>query len=190
MLTTSLRLETAARDDPDPRVRAAALGALARAAPDARESCGRSRRPTTPRPFAAAPPSSRPLLATDADTRVSRLLDLLADRDVTVVEAAAWALGELGAVAVAGGAVDALADVVAHHRDALAREAAVAALGALGDPAGLPAILGACSDKPAVRRRAVLALAPFDGPKRRRRDRSRAHRPRLAGPPGRRRPAP
>jgi HEAT repeat protein len=27
----------------------------------------------------------------------------------------------------------------------------------------LPAILQACEDKPAVRRRAVLALAPFEG---------------------------
>jgi HEAT repeat protein len=53
--------------------------------------------------------------------------------------------------------------VRAHH-DALAREAAVAALGALGDPTALPTILDACHDKPAVRRRAVLALAPFDGP--------------------------
>jgi HEAT repeat protein len=50
------------------------------------------------------------------------------------------------------------------HVDALAREAGVAALGALGDPTGLPAILRACDDKPAVRRRAVLALAPFEGP--------------------------
>jgi HEAT repeat protein len=39
----------------------------------------------------------------------------------------------------------------------------VAAIGALGDPSGLPAVLAACRDKPAVRRRAVLALAPFDG---------------------------
>ena len=44
------------------------------------------------------------------------------------------------------------------------REAAVASLGAIGDHRGLPAIIAACSDKPAVRRRAVLALAPFDGP--------------------------
>ena len=44
------------------------------------------------------------------------------------------------------------------------REAAVAALGALGDERGLAAILVACGDKPAVRRRAVLALAPFEGP--------------------------
>jgi len=53
--------------------------------------------------------------------------------------------------------------VVETHADPLAREAAVAALGALGDPAGLPAILTACADRPAVRRRAVLALSPFTG---------------------------
>ncbi|MDA8283480.1 MAG: HEAT repeat domain-containing protein, partial [Actinomycetota bacterium] len=39
-----------------------------------------------------------------------------------------------------------------------------AALGSIGDPAGLPAVLAATADKPAVRRRAVLALAPFEGP--------------------------
>jgi HEAT repeat protein len=43
------------------------------------------------------------------------------------------------------------------------REAAVAAIGALGDRRGLDAILAACEDRPAVRRRAVLALAPFEG---------------------------
>ena len=32
------------------------------------------------------------------------------------------------------------------------------------DPRGLPAILAAVDDKPNVRRRAVLALAPFEGP--------------------------
>jgi HEAT repeat protein len=50
------------------------------------------------------------------------------------------------------------------HRDALVREAAVAALGSLGDPGGRDAVLAACQDKPAIRRRAVLALAAFDGP--------------------------
>ena len=50
------------------------------------------------------------------------------------------------------------------HADPLCREAAVAALGAIGDEAGLPAILTATTDKPAVRRRATLALAPFEGP--------------------------
>ena len=81
-----------------------------------------------------------------------------------MVEAAAWAVGELGDDAIDAGAVTALATTVVDHRDTLAREAAVAALGALGDPAALPVILAACADKPAVRRRAVLALAPFDGP--------------------------
>lgn len=84
----------------------------------------------------------------------------LADGDATVVEVAAWALGELRPTPP--GAVRALA-AVAGHADALCREAAVAGLGAIGDPEGLPAILAATTDKPAVRRRAVLALAPFEG---------------------------
>jgi len=46
----------------------------------------------------------------------------------------------------------------------LVREAAVAALGAIGDDRGLDAILAATTDKPAIRRRAVLALAPFVDP--------------------------
>jgi HEAT repeat protein len=153
-------LERAASDDPDARVRAAALGALARAAgrrrataawrvalADANPAVRRSA--TDPTPGLDAP--ARPLLA------------LLGDDDVTVLEASAWALGELGAAAVRAGAVPALVTVARAHDDPLAREAAVAAIGALGDPAGLPAVLAACRDKPAVRRRAVLALAPFDG---------------------------
>jgi HEAT repeat protein len=91
------------------------------------------------------------------------MVELLGDDDVTVVEAAAWALGELGAETAGVDAVARLAATVAEHADPLAREAAVAALGALGDRSGLPAILTACHDKPAVRRRAVLALAPFEG---------------------------
>jgi HEAT repeat protein len=50
------------------------------------------------------------------------------------------------------------------HGDALVRESAVAALGAIGSQRGLPAILAATEDKPAIRRRAVIALTPFDGP--------------------------
>ena len=46
---------------------------------------------------------------------------------------------------------------------ALVREAAVAALGSIGDERGLAAILAGTQDKPAIRRRAVLALAPFEG---------------------------
>lgn len=88
------------------------------------------------------------------------LVGALGDADALVIEAAAWAIGERPP---APGAVAALSSVVTTHSDPLCREAAVAALGALGDPDGLPAILAATTDKPAVRRRAVLALAPFEG---------------------------
>jgi HEAT repeat protein len=151
--------------DPDPRVRAAALGAVVRA----------GRAETATRAWAAAVTDSEvlvrrragdlaPIVVQWEPAGVARALAAaLGDADVTVVEAAAWALGELGAVAVEAGAVAALAAVTTGHRDPIAREAAVAALGALGDPAGLPAVLAACDDRPAVRRRAVLALAPFEG---------------------------
>ena len=44
------------------------------------------------------------------------------------------------------------------------RRVASAALGAIGDRSGLESILRATQDRPAVRRRAVIALAPFEGP--------------------------
>jgi HEAT repeat protein len=154
-------LERAARHDPDGRVRSAALGALARAG-------GRRRATTVWRAALADPdPAVRRRaaeLAPGLRAPARPLLTLLADDDVTVIEASAWALGELGAASVRAGAVAALSAVAGEHDDPLAREAAVAALGALGDPAGLYAVLAACRDKPAVRRRAVLALAPFDSP--------------------------
>jgi HEAT repeat protein len=89
------------------------------------------------------------------------LLPLLDDPEPLVVEAAAWALGERATAEPR--TIERLSQVATTHADPLAREAAVAALGAIGDPAGLPAILQATTDKPAVRRRAVLALAPFEG---------------------------
>ena len=92
---------------------------------------------------------------------VTALTRLLEDKAGPVVEASCFALGEIGTDAA--GAVGALSGVATGHKDPLLREAAVAALGAIGDPAGLAAILQATSDKPAVRRRAVLALAPFSG---------------------------
>jgi HEAT repeat protein len=79
-----------------------------------------------------------------------------------VVEVAAWAAGEVTVPDPV--TVSELCALATGHHDALVREAAVAALGAIGDPVGLPAILTATMDKPAVRRRAVLALAPFEGP--------------------------
>ena len=90
---------------------------------------------------------------------ISSLVD---DDDVFVAEMAAWALGERSHPSDSDMAV--LIDRATSHREPLVREACAAALGSIGDPRGLPAILAACGDKPAVRRRAVLALAPFNGP--------------------------
>ena len=89
------------------------------------------------------------------------IIGLLDDDDAMVVESAAWALGERPDPP--GTTIDALVEVATGHEDPLAREAAVAALGAIGDDRGLPAVLAATSDKPAVRRRAVVALAAFEG---------------------------
>ena len=142
-------------DDAGARVRATALGALSRmgraAAHDVANALG------DPDPLVR-----RRACAVAVGVRGVDLIPLLGDPDPLVVEAAAWALGERGAGG--GGVVEALAAVAGASPDPLCREAAVAALGAIGDPAGLPSILAATTDKPAVRRRAVLALAPFEGP--------------------------
>jgi HEAT repeat protein len=157
---SELRVEL--RDARDPRVRSAALGALVRATArsTARDACSIATRDDS----AAVRRRAAELAAGVADLRLTRrLVAMLGDSDMTVLEAAAWALGELGDTTVAAGAVPVLAETAARHNDAIAREAAVAALGALGDPAGLQAVLEACRDKPTVRRRAVLALAAFTG---------------------------
>ncbi|MEO6629815.1 MAG: HEAT repeat domain-containing protein, partial [Aquihabitans sp.] len=90
------------------------------------------------------------------------LLALLQDPEPSVVEVAAWALGERDPAEP--GSVGGLAELASTAEDALIRESAVASLGSLGDTAGLPTILAALKDKATVRRRAVIALAPFDGP--------------------------
>lgn len=160
--------EPAARahlSDPSGRVRATALGALAR--------LGR----LTPDDVRIALADADPLLRRRgcelaAGQPEVDLVPLLGDADNSVAEAAAWALGErrggssdeTDPVPVAAFVVEALAAMATGHEDPLCREAAVAALGALGDERGLAAILTATSDKPAVRRRAVIALAPFEGP--------------------------
>lgn len=89
-------------------------------------------------------------------------LPLLHDAEPGVVEVAAWACGEHETVSDA--VLDRLIALTTGADDPLVRESCAAALGAIGDERGLPAILAACRDKPAVRRRAVLALAPFEGP--------------------------
>lgn len=90
------------------------------------------------------------------------VLHLLDDLDDLVVETAAFVLGERETVT--DEIIARLSHVARAHEISICREAAIAALGALGDEAGLPAILGGLDDRPPVRRRAVLALAPFDTP--------------------------
>ena len=144
----------AARTDPDPKVRIAALRSLAKLGVISEHQLNRALEDPDPAVRTAA-------LEIAADHSFPGLERLLDDQDPMVVESAAWALGERG---TAGDAViDRLSQVVRDHPDPLARESAVAALGALGDERGLPAILNATHDKVAVRRRAVIALAAFEG---------------------------
>ncbi|HEX5095900.1 MAG TPA: HEAT repeat domain-containing protein [Acidimicrobiia bacterium] len=155
--TDATELAAAVAADPDPTVRAVALGALARAAPKRvaatawRVAAGDADAAVRRRAAQTAPAIGRLV-------PVAMLVALLRDDDAWVAEAAAFALGERDdATAVAP-----LEDAARGHADALVREAAVAALGARG--VGRDAVLDACHDKPAIRRRAVLALAAFDGP--------------------------
>ena len=88
------------------------------------------------------------------------VVDALGDHDALVVDAAAFALGEHEHVA----AIEELIAVATGHDDARCRESAIAALGSIGDDRARPAIIGALEDRPAVRRRAIVALANFEGP--------------------------
>src|SRR6202158_439020 len=131
----------------DPVVRATALGALARmdrlTADDVRSGLADG-----------DPVVRRRAAALAVHTHEAPLVTTLDAPDHLVVEAACWALGERAD----RDSVVALGDTVTGHQDPLCREAAVAALGAIGDAAGLAAILAATTDKPPIRRRAVLAL--------------------------------
>lgn len=145
-------------DDDDPGTRSAALGALARMGALTAADAGAALADPDPGVRRRA---AEEVAAHDPGPEVS-LLPLLADADATVAEVAAWASGERDPSEP--GAVAALCAIATGHADALCREAAVAALGAIGDEAALPTILAATADKATVRRRAVIALAPFDGP--------------------------
>ena len=87
-------------------------------------------------------------------------MEALRDEDPLVVDGAAFALGEH----LYSPAVEELIDVARDHEDARCRESAIAALGALGDDRARGVILNALSDKPPVRRRAIVALSNFEGP--------------------------
>lgn len=141
--------------DPDQSVRCLALGALARAGELDRHDLARGLTDPSPAVRRRAVELAIPDPATS-------LLSLLDDDDAGVAEAAAWACGERHPPEP--GVVDRLARLARHHTDPIVRESAVAALGAIGDPGGLEAVLAATRDRPAIRRRAVIGLAPFSGP--------------------------
>ena len=166
-------------DDNDPQVRATALRALTRTCDLTAEEL----QAALADPAHEVRIAALDLVVTRPDVAVAGVAALLDDTDSRVVEAAAWACGEKVSsgsggehgpraaepIARAAGSeaeavVEKLVRVATTHDDALCRESAIAALGAIGDPRGLPAVLGGLDDKPAVRRRAVIALAPFDGP--------------------------
>lgn len=144
----------AALGDPEASVRAAALAACARAGGWNGELAARGVRDEDDLVRTRAFELSGP-----GDLNALQLATGLSASDPLCVVACCAALGR-------SGDVDALEELVAvarSHPDARCQEAAVAALGELGDPRGLPAVLEACEGKPALRRRAAVALAGLEG---------------------------
>ena len=152
--TGDVATATAGLKNADPAVRATALGALQR--------LGVLTDAHLTKALVDPSPTVRRRAAEVSATHVDvNLTDVLRDDDQTVVEMAAWACGEHESNDDM--IVDLLISLASTADDALVREAAVAALGAIGDDRAIDTIIEATEDKPAVRRRAVLALAPFDG---------------------------
>ncbi len=147
--------------DPNPSVRAAALGAVARIGTLTVDDVAVALEDPSPAVRRRALETAPGLAGRGTRSRLPQLLlGALDDPDPLVADAACFALGERRVRP----AVEALARLAAEHPDTRCRESAVAALGAIGDPAGRAAVLGALEDKPTVRRRAVAALAAFTGP--------------------------
>ncbi len=154
----------AAHRHPDPRVRAAALAALVRSGSSSAGHtawrAGVSTRSAAVRRRAAElAPALEP-------APVVGLLRLLTDADPLVAETAAWALGEIdwtGKDPRPGGG-RAVAAAPAPRRPAGPRVGGRRARRDRRPRAACPRSSTACADRPPIRRRAVLALAPFDGP--------------------------
>ena len=151
--------------DPDPSVRSSAVSALVRLGElrDVDLVAALDDGGTARRAIELSAHHGPGLTAID-----DRLRAFAAGVDADLAEMAVWALGERWqergdepGCAVVLRVVEAAAR---RHEDALVREAAVAALGAIGATASVPVIIDAMKDKATVRRRAVIALAPFDGP--------------------------
>ncbi len=175
--TGDVELVEAALTGPDPRARVLALGAAARLrlltaerlidflADDSPEVRYRALEVLPGLDDRAAGADAVTALLAGPEPANTEMAELAGPEpaNTELAELAAFTLGEIepqGEARVR--AVEALREQATGHADALCRESAVAALGALAE--GLDAILAACDDVATVRRRAVLALAPFDGP--------------------------
>ncbi|HUW02559.1 MAG TPA: HEAT repeat domain-containing protein [Acidimicrobiales bacterium] len=148
----------AALDDEMPEIRVVAVGAAARCEALTAHLLSRA----LDDPAVAVRLRAIEVVARVPGTEPPTLTPTLDDENAMVVERAAWASGERQPPEP--GIIGRLASLATGHEHKLVRESAVAALGAIGDPAGLEAILSATTDVATIRRRAVLALAPFDGP--------------------------
>ena len=152
----------------NPAVREAAFGALARLGVITDEDLLVALRDPSARVVRRA--TELAAAATSLNEPVDELLfGLVSGTDDALAETAAWSLGERHQSHDAGptappAVCDILTKAATSHHDALVREAATAALGCIAIPATLWAVLAACQDKATVRRRAILALAAFDGP--------------------------
>jgi HEAT repeat protein len=165
--TADLDTAMALVGDADPAVRAAALGALSRMGElDAGALTAAMADPEVVVRRRACALAGRGLASGEHRPEIIEALSeiLVSEGDPSVVECAAWSLGEGGADC-GPREVEALERVARAHADPLCREAAVAALGAVGDSAALETVLAALQDKAAVRRRATIALAAFDDPR-------------------------
>ncbi len=149
-----LALAREAFTNPDPRVRASSITVLS-------ENKELDDKLITVA-LADIHPTVRASLARAAcSNKAVPIVRLLNDQDSRVVEVACWAAGEREESEDV--VVEMLSTIALDHDDALCRESAVAALGAIRDSRGLESILQATQDIATVRRRAVIALAPFEG---------------------------
>ena len=143
-------------DDGDAKVRGAALSSL--------EKLGKLSRKILEKSFCDTSPEVRKRAIELLVKRPEEIpLNAFDDEDSLVVETACWAAGEKENQTHE--LINQLCFIADSHTDQLCREAAVAALGSIGSPLGLETVLEALKDKPAIRRRAVIALAAFDDPK-------------------------
>lgn len=144
--------------DDDARVRATALAALDRLGALGADALAAALHDPAP----AVRRRALSLVGKRPGDRPPPAVALLEDDDPVVAETAAWAAGERQPPEP--GAAEALTRLATGHPEHLVREAAVAAIGAIGDPVGLPAVLAALDGRATLRRRAVVALAAFEGP--------------------------